>query len=102
MTLIEKILKGFTYFWVGAVFLTVLMGIIGRFLTAETVWEAISDVQLWFSPFNLWNFGLMMILLSPAFGAYLLGSWLQRKRETPKSSPQSGNEDRTDIEGNSN
>jgi hypothetical protein len=28
-----------------------------------------------------------MILLSPVFGAYLLVSWLQCKREIPKSSP---------------
>ena len=72
----EKILGGFIWVWVSIICLFNLMGIAGAFLKSD-FWNAVVEVQEWYSPFNIWTHGLNLILLSPAIATYM---WLQRRR----------------------
>lgn len=69
----------FARIWVGLVIAVVVLAALAHIASAPTLWTGISDVQGWFSPFNLWNVGLLLVLLAPAFGAYLLAARLKQK-----------------------
>lgn len=73
----EKILGGFIWVWVIIICLLNLIGIAGSFIKND-FWTAVVEVQEWYSPFNIWNHGLNVILLSPALAAYM---WLDRRRK---------------------
>ncbi len=74
-----KICGWFAVIWTCVVAASVLLAVIGRISTAATIWQGLSDVREWFSPFNLWNSGLLFVLLLPALGAYLLAERLERR-----------------------
>ncbi len=74
-----KICRWFAVIWTCVVAASVLLAVIGRISTATTIWQGLSDVLGWFSPFNLWNWGLLFVLLLPALGAYLLAERLQQQ-----------------------
>ena len=59
-----------------------LLGIIGAFVGASSPLEALSTVRAWYSPFNLWTWGLNLALASPAMGAYLLAERFQSRAES--------------------
>ncbi len=67
-----KILRGFAVVWSAGVGLLILAAIVGRFLAGPTVWDAVADIQYWFSPFNVLNFMVMALFFSPA----IVGGWL--------------------------
>lgn len=64
----DRALTVFMWIWVAMVLLLNLVGIAGAFI-ARPFWEAVDQVQQWYSPFNLVNWGLNLVLLSPALGA---------------------------------
>ncbi len=74
MMLPSKILRGFAYVWVRLVVLAVIAGTVGIWIT-----EGYGAVRDTFSPFNVWNFVVLVIAISPAFGAWLLAAKLEER-----------------------
>ena len=74
----DKTLTWFFYIWGGLVVLLNLIGIAGSALTSPTFSDFVSWLQDTYSPFNLWNWGLNIVLLLPAFGAY---AWREKRRK---------------------
>lgn len=81
------LLRWFCRAWLALAALVNLAAILGRFLTAPSFWSAVSDVQGWYSPFNVANFIAELVLISPAIGAQMLSDWIQRRRERAAASP---------------
>ena len=73
----NKFLLMFCYIWAGIVVILNLLGIAGMALTTNTLEEFIKWLQETYSPFNLWNWGLNLLLLSPALGAYI---WKEKRK----------------------
>ncbi len=75
------LLKGFGYVWAALATLLVVVGLIGIWMK-----EGFSGVQETFSPFNVLNYIVTLIIFSPAIGAYILAAHLEKKqRERLKS-----------------
>lgn len=79
MSVLIKVLKGFSYFWSGLVILSVVVGAVGILLT-----EDIGKLIRIFSPSNWVNYLLIFVLLSPAMGANILAKRLEKKIEEGK------------------
>lgn len=78
---IVEILKWFAKIWSGLVVLSIFIGIIGIFITASNFYEGWSKFTEIFSPFNLLNYLIILLLLSPAIGAYYLSEYLSKRRD---------------------
>lgn len=74
----DKLLTWFIYGWVALAVLVNVVAIVGLFLEAGTFWGGVSSVQETYSPFNVLNWLLEVILISPAVGAYW---WRERRKE---------------------
>ncbi len=74
-----RFLRAFAYVWLGHLVLLILVGIAGAFMTMPVL-EHVSRVQYWFSPFNLWNWGTIVVLCAPGGGALLLAYRLEARR----------------------
>lgn len=72
-----KILKLFRNIWIGIFCLLMLFSIIGIFIGAESFWEGWKELIKIFNPFNLINWLLIVICLSPA----LLANYFIEKTE---------------------
>ena len=72
----DKALKVFVYVWVGLFVATNVLGIIGQFLLYGFS-GGISYVREIYSPFNVINYIVSVVVLSPAIGAYL---WREKRR----------------------
>lgn len=70
-----KVLRGFALVWSLGVGGLIVLAVVARFLEAPSVWHALADVQAWFSPFNVLNWVVTALFLSPAIGAW----WLAQK-----------------------
>lgn len=83
MKILIRLLRGFAKVW---------FVLAGLFIAANLilVWyhEGFSRVQEIMSPFNIWNFIMVMITLAPGIGAELLADHLEKKKllEKPKTS----------------
>ena len=74
----DRFLTWFIRIWIAlAVFVNVI-SIIGLFLGADSFWHGWQRVADIYSPFNVINFIMEIVLISPAIGAYL---WLKRRRK---------------------
>ena len=78
----KRFLRIFVRVWLGLVIGANALGITGAFVGASSLSEAISTVRAWYSPFNLWTWGLNLVLASPAIGAYLIAERFQSKAES--------------------
>ena len=78
--MIAKLLKGFTYVWVFLIFISILLAIIGYYLKTRSIFETWIWFTDTFSPFNIWNTLLCIILVSPAFIAFLIAQKLEKKK----------------------
>ncbi len=72
----DRALSIFAIVWGSGVVALNLLGIAGAFV-AYPFWEAVFRIQDWYSPFNIVNWGLNLVLVSPALGAFL---WRERRR----------------------
>lgn len=79
-----KILKWFAKIWSGLVILSVFVGIIGIFITASSLYEGWLKFTEAFSPFNVLNYLVILILLSPAIGAYYLSERLSKSNKNSR------------------
>ena len=86
MKILIRLLRGFANVWFVLAGLFIVVNLI-------LVWyyEGFSRVQEIMSPFNIWNFIVVMITVAPGFGAVLLADHLERGEllEKPKSSKAS-------------
>ncbi len=73
----NKALTWFMYIWVSLVFLLNLIAVVGMFITSDSIWEGIKQVQHTYSPYNIINYGLNVVLISPAIGAYV---WIEKRK----------------------
>lgn len=78
--MIVKILKGFAVVWVFLVLITIILSIVGTYLTTRSIYETWVWLTDTFSPFNVWNTFLMLIIVSPAFIAYLIAEKIERRK----------------------
>ncbi|MGV2137406.1 hypothetical protein ACQZ45_05435 [Agrobacterium sp. 16-2014-1-2a] len=75
----DKALHWFVRIWVGVVILVNLVAIAGMFMH-DGFWGGVNRMQETYSPFNIFNWIMEVLLLSPALVA---AWWLEkRKRET--------------------
>jgi uncharacterized membrane protein len=72
----DRALTIFIYIWVGLFFLVNVIGIIGQFYLHGFT-GGLSYIQEIYSPFNVINYIVIVVTLSPAFGAYL---WREKRR----------------------
>ena len=79
--MIAKLLKGFTYVWVFLIFISILSSIIGYYLKTRSIFETWIWFTDTFSPFNIWNALLCIILLSPAYIPSLIAKKLEKKKK---------------------
>lgn len=73
----DRVLTIFVYIWVGLIVLANLFGIAGQFYL-RGLGGGIEYIQEIYSPFNIINYILIVITLSPAIGAYY---WRNKRRE---------------------
>lgn len=88
------ILKIFGILWGSLVVLTIFLSILGIFLTAPSFyqgWLKFADI---FSPFDVWNYIITVILLSvlisPAVGACAIYARLKKKPDMPRDHSETG------------
>ena len=80
MRILAKILKGFAIVWSTLVAFGVVVGIVGIiFIGAPSFYEGWLKFTEIFSPFNWRNYLLIILLLSPASGAYALHERLKKR-----------------------
>lgn len=92
MLVIAKIFKVFGIAWGSFVTLTMLLSILGIFLTAPTFYQGWLKFADLFSPFDVWNYvvGVMLlsIVLSPAIGAFALYERLKKQFDIMQYYPE--------------
>jgi hypothetical protein len=77
-SVMDRFLTWFIFVWIGLVVIANLMGIAGTALTTNSFWDFLEWLQETYSPFNIWNWGLNILFLLPAIGAY---AWRKRRRK---------------------
>ena len=68
-------LKLFIKVWIGLIALLNVLGLVGIMISTASFYETWVYVTETYSPFNVWTHGLNLVLLSPAYGAYV---WLNK------------------------
>lgn len=74
----NKALRWFIQLWIGIVILVNLAAIAGMLLH-DGFWDGLSRVQDIYSPFNIFNWIMEVLLLSPAL---LAAWWLDRRKHS--------------------
>lgn len=74
----DKALTWFIRIWVALAILVNVIAIAGFIMGAPTIGEGWARVQDIYSPFNVINYILELVLVSPALGAYF---WRERRRK---------------------
>jgi hypothetical protein len=74
----DKVLTWFIRIWIGLVITVNLIAILGLFISADTFLGGWQRVQEIYSPFNVANFAMELILLAPAFAVY---AWREQRRK---------------------
>jgi hypothetical protein len=75
----DRTLTSFIWAWITLILVVNLFGIVGLFMDAAGTSQALQEVQEIYSPFNVINWLLELIILSPALGAYV---WRERRRKS--------------------
>lgn len=78
--------RGLTWFinvWIGLIILLNVFGIFGFIYTAPTFWVGIDQVRDTYSPFNIGNWVIEIVSLSPALGVMY---WRDRRRGNGRKS----------------
>jgi hypothetical protein len=77
--MIVKFVKGFAVVWVFLILITIILSIVGAYLSTRSIYETWVWFTDTFSPFNLWNTFLLLIIASPAFIAYLIAEKIEKR-----------------------
>ena len=81
----DRVLHWFIRIWATIAIAVNLVAILGLFMDAHGFWAGWQRVSDVYSPFNLSNWLMEVVLMSPAIGAY---TWLQRQRKRAAAAPQ--------------
>src|SRR5260370_42698813 len=73
----DNVLTWFINCWVALVVLANVASIVGSFVGAATFWDGWKRIMETYSPFNVANFIMEVVSLSPALGAMY---WRDRRR----------------------
>ena len=79
----NRALSWFIKIWVAFAILVNVFSMISSFI-GNSFWEGLGRIADTYSPFNVINFVMEIILFSPAIGAYL---WLEHRRKKVRLSP---------------
>ena len=79
----DKALTWFMGGWLGVAVIVNILAILGLMLGAQTFWAGLGRVQDMFSPFDIRNYLFELILISPAYGAYV---WRDKRRNRVQNS----------------
>ena len=75
----DRTLTSFIWVWITLILTVNLFGIVGLFIGADSTWQALQKVKEIYSPFNVMNWLLELLILSPALVAYV---WRERRRKS--------------------
>ena len=75
----DRTLTSFIWAWITLILIVNLFGIVGLFMSPDTGGQALQEVAEIYSPFNVVNWLLELLILSPALGAYV---WRERRRKS--------------------
>jgi hypothetical protein len=75
----DRTLTNFIWGWITLILIVNLFGIVGLFMGADNARQALNEVAEIYSPFNVINWLLELVILSPALGAYV---WRERRRKS--------------------
>jgi hypothetical protein len=75
----DRTLTGFIWAWITLILLVNTFGVGGIIMSADSGEQALQEVQEIYSPFNVMNWLLELLILSPALVAYV---WRERRRKS--------------------
>ena len=75
----DRTLTSFIWVWITLILVVNLFGIVGLFIGADSTWQPLQKVKEIYSPFNVMNWLLELLILSPALVAYV---WRERRRKS--------------------
>jgi hypothetical protein len=75
----DRTLTTFIWVWIALILAVNLFGIVGLFMSEDGDGQALQEVQEIYSPFNVINWLLELVILSPALVAYV---WRERRRKS--------------------
>src|SRR5579863_1175384 len=92
--MLDRILSWFMYLWLALALAINAIAIIGFFWAAHGFWAGWQQVAEVYGPYNVKNYVMELILISPALGAFL---WLEQRRKkrasaAPRMSAQEAQE----------
>ena len=67
----DTTLTSFIWVWITLILVVNLFGIVGLFIGADSTWQALQEVKEIYSLFNVMNWLLELLILSPAINAYV-------------------------------
>jgi len=65
----DRTLTSFIWVWITLILIVNLFGIVGLFIGADSTWRALQKVKEIYSPFNVMDWLLELLILSPALVA---------------------------------
>jgi hypothetical protein len=74
----NRALEMFARAWVAFAIIVNLVAVVGFFWSAHSFWVGWQRVAATYSPYNIANYVMEVVLFSPAFGAYV---WLERRKK---------------------
>jgi hypothetical protein len=81
----DRMLKWFIRGWMALAVGINIVAIIGFFVDAKSFWAGWQRVADTYGPFNLWNWLMELLLVSPALGAMV---WLGRRQKRADQASQ--------------
>ena len=75
----DRTLTNFIWAWITFILVVNLFGIVGLFMSADSYGRALQEVREIYSPLNVINWLLELVILSPALVAYV---WRERRRKS--------------------
>jgi hypothetical protein len=82
----DRALIWFVRVWMGLAIAVNAIAVLGIFMGAHGFWDGWQRVAEIYGPYNVMNYLMELVLVSPAIGAY---AWLQRRRKGKAKPPQS-------------
>ena len=75
----DRTLTSFIWAWITFILIVNLFGIVGLFMSADSYGQALQEVREIYTPLNVINWLLELLILSPVLVAYV---WRERRRKS--------------------
>jgi hypothetical protein len=73
----DRVLTLFIRAWIGLAVAVNVVAMAGIMMVADGLWAGWQEIASIYSPFNVWNVVMELVLFSPAIVAYM---WRERRR----------------------